>query len=48
MATEMPKRLVRFGFTDQIPSLMSAADVLLTKAGPGSICEAMARTCRCS
>jgi 1,2-diacylglycerol 3-beta-galactosyltransferase len=29
-----------FGFVDNIPELMGAADVLVTKAGPGTICEA--------
>jgi len=28
------------GFVNNIPELMSAADVLVTKAGPGTICEA--------
>lgn len=28
------------GFVDNIPELMGAADVLVTKAGPGTICEA--------
>jgi 1,2-diacylglycerol 3-beta-galactosyltransferase len=29
-----------YGFVDNMPELMSAADVLITKAGPGTICEA--------
>ncbi|MCS6774421.1 MAG: glycosyltransferase [Anaerolineae bacterium] len=29
-----------FGFVDNIPELMGASDVLVTKAGPGTICEA--------
>lgn len=29
-----------FGFVNNIPELMGAADVLVTKAGPGTICEA--------
>jgi 1,2-diacylglycerol 3-beta-galactosyltransferase len=31
-----------FGFVDNMPELMHAADVLITKAGPGTICEALA------
>lgn len=34
----VPMRI--FGFVDNIPELMGAADVLVTKAGPGTICEA--------
>jgi 1,2-diacylglycerol 3-beta-galactosyltransferase len=33
-------RLVRFGFTDLVPELLAAADVLVTKPGPGSLAEA--------
>ncbi len=33
-------RLVRFGFTDRVPELLAAADVLVTKPGPGSLAEA--------
>ncbi|HJS58576.1 MAG TPA: glycosyltransferase [Vicinamibacteria bacterium] len=33
-------RLARFGFTDRIPELLAAADVLVTKPGPGSLAEA--------
>lgn len=29
-----------FGFVNNIPELMGASDVLVTKAGPGTICEA--------
>ncbi|PJF47015.1 MAG: galactosyldiacylglycerol synthase [Chloroflexi bacterium] len=29
-----------FGFVNNIPELMGAADVIVTKAGPGTICEA--------
>ena len=32
---------IRIAFTDQIPLLMRAADVLLTKAGPSTIAEAV-------
>src|SRR3989339_61659 len=31
------------GFTDQVPMLMDAADIIVTKGGPGSIAEAMAK-----
>lgn len=34
----MPTRIL--GYTDAIPSLMRAADLLVTKAGPGSLAEA--------
>jgi 1,2-diacylglycerol 3-beta-galactosyltransferase len=34
----VPTRI--FGFVNNIPELMSAADILVTKAGPGTICEA--------
>jgi 1,2-diacylglycerol 3-beta-galactosyltransferase len=35
---EMPAQIL--GYTDAIPSLMRAADLLVTKAGPGSLAEA--------
>ena len=35
---EIPTRV--FGFVDTMPELMAAADVLITKAGPGTISEA--------
>ncbi|HEU5229794.1 MAG TPA: glycosyltransferase [Ktedonobacteraceae bacterium] len=31
-----------FGFVHNMPELMHAADVIITKAGPGTICEALA------
>jgi 1,2-diacylglycerol 3-beta-galactosyltransferase len=31
-----------FGFVHNMPELMHAADVIVTKAGPGTICEALA------
>lgn len=31
-----------FGFVQNMPEMMHAADVLITKAGPGTICEALA------
>jgi 1,2-diacylglycerol 3-beta-galactosyltransferase len=33
-------RLVRLGFSDRVPDLLAAADVLVTKPGPGSLAEA--------
>lgn len=38
---EMPLKV--FGFTDQMPLLMDAADVLIAKPGPGTIAEAIAK-----
>jgi 1,2-diacylglycerol 3-beta-galactosyltransferase len=35
---EIPTKI--FGFVDNMPNLMGAADVFITKAGPGSISEA--------
>jgi len=32
-----------FGFTDKIPEIMDASDILITKAGPGAIFEAIAK-----
>jgi 1,2-diacylglycerol 3-beta-galactosyltransferase len=31
-----------YGFTNEVPSLMSESDLLITKAGPGTIAEALA------
>ena len=36
-------RLHRLGFTDRIPDLLAASDLLLTKPGPGSLAEAFHR-----
>jgi 1,2-diacylglycerol 3-beta-galactosyltransferase len=38
IAWEIPTRI--YGFVDHIPDLMQAADLLVTKAGPGTISEA--------
>lgn len=38
VAWEIPTKI--YGFVDNIPELMSASDVLITKAGPGTISEA--------
>ncbi|KAA3664862.1 MAG: galactosyldiacylglycerol synthase, partial [Chloroflexi bacterium] len=35
---EIPTHI--YGFVDNMPELMAASDVLVTKAGPGTICEA--------
>jgi 1,2-diacylglycerol 3-beta-galactosyltransferase len=32
-----------YGFTNEVPEIMSASDLIITKAGPGSITEALAR-----
>ncbi|MEK7376454.1 MAG: glycosyltransferase [Candidatus Margulisiibacteriota bacterium] len=37
----MPMRI--YGFTNEVPELMSASDIIITKAGPGSIAEALAK-----
>ncbi|MBI5700257.1 glycosyltransferase [Candidatus Saganbacteria bacterium] len=31
-----------YGFTDQVPKIMSQSDLIITKAGPGTIAEALA------
>lgn len=36
----VPARI--YGFVHNVPEMMHAADVIVTKAGPGSICEALA------
>jgi 1,2-diacylglycerol 3-beta-galactosyltransferase len=33
-------RLVRLGFTDRVAEILAASDLLVTKPGPGSLCEA--------
>jgi len=37
----MPMKV--YGFTNEVPELMSASDIIITKAGPGSIAEALAK-----
>lgn len=37
----MPMKV--YGFTNEVPDLMSASDIIITKAGPGSIAEALAK-----
>lgn len=36
-------RLIVFGFSDNIDEIMAASDLIVTKAGPGTIAEAMTR-----
>ncbi|CAG0926334.1 1,2-diacylglycerol 3-beta-galactosyltransferase [Thermoflexales bacterium] len=43
-ATHWPITLKAYGFIQEIPTLMDAADVLITKAGPTTICEAFTRS----
>ena len=40
MAPSLPMPMTVLGYTDEIPSLMRGADLLVTKAGPGSLAEA--------
>jgi 1,2-diacylglycerol 3-beta-galactosyltransferase len=42
MAETSPHPIVVFGFTDKVAELMSESDLLITKAGPGSIAEGLA------
>ncbi len=42
LATALPTPMSVLGFTDKIPELMHAADLLVTKAGPGTLAEANA------
>jgi 1,2-diacylglycerol 3-beta-galactosyltransferase len=39
-ARALPTPLTAMGFTDRVPELFRAADLLVTKAGPGAIAEA--------
>jgi 1,2-diacylglycerol 3-beta-galactosyltransferase len=42
-AVHWPIDLRGYGYTEEVPALMNAADVLITKAGPTTICEAFTR-----
>ena len=42
LAAEAGGRLHAFGFTNRVADYMAAADLLVTKPGPGSLAEAMA------
>jgi 1,2-diacylglycerol 3-beta-galactosyltransferase len=43
-AARWPITLKSYGFIQDIPGLMDAADLLITKAGPTTICEAFTRS----
>ncbi len=43
-AARWPIDLKPYGFTQDIPALMDASDVLITKAGPTTLCEAFTRS----
>lgn len=45
LLSEMDKMSIRmkvYGFTDKVPDIMSESDLIITKAGPGTIAEALA------
>jgi 1,2-diacylglycerol 3-beta-galactosyltransferase len=42
LAPSLPTPMTILGFTDKVPELMRAADLLVTKAGPGTLAEANA------
>ncbi|MEO6912386.1 MAG: glycosyltransferase [Candidatus Baltobacteraceae bacterium] len=42
LSPSLPAPMTVLGFTDKIPELMRAADLLVTKAGPGTLAEANA------
>ncbi len=41
MMMRFPKNII--GFTNEVPSVMAASDIIITKGGPGAIFEALAR-----
>ena len=43
MAVHLRFKLKVFGFTNEVPDIMTASDVVITKAGPGSIAEALSK-----
>ncbi len=43
MKSDFPFPAKIYGFTDEVPDIMSASDLVITKAGPGSIAEALAK-----
>jgi hypothetical protein len=43
LAAAEPHRLKVYGFTDRLPAFLTAADLLVTKPGPGSLAEAFNR-----
>jgi 1,2-diacylglycerol 3-beta-galactosyltransferase len=42
-AARWPITVKSYGFIQDIPTMMDASDVLITKAGPTTICEAFTR-----
>jgi 1,2-diacylglycerol 3-beta-galactosyltransferase len=42
LAPSLPTPMTILGFTDKVPELMRASDLLVTKAGPGTLAEANA------
>lgn len=43
MKDKIPFPMKVFGFTNEVPDIMSASDLVITKAGPGSIAESLAK-----
>ncbi|MCX5750044.1 MAG: glycosyltransferase [Candidatus Saganbacteria bacterium] len=43
MSERLSYRMKVYGFTNEVPEIMSASDLIITKAGPGSIAEALAK-----
>lgn len=43
MAFKLSFSIKVFGFTNEVPDIMSASDLVITKAGPGSIAEALSK-----
>jgi 1,2-diacylglycerol 3-beta-galactosyltransferase len=41
MGLRFPSKI--FGFTDEVPAIMDASDIIITKGGPGAIFEALAK-----
>ncbi|MFH1709861.1 MAG: glycosyltransferase [bacterium] len=41
MSLRFPSKI--YGFTNEVPSIMGASDIILTKGGPGAIFEALAK-----
>jgi len=41
MGLRFPSKI--FGFTNEVPSIMDASDIIITKGGPGAIFEALAK-----
>lgn len=43
LASKLSFPIKIYGFTNEVPDIMSASDIIVTKAGPGSIAEALAK-----